>query len=113
MPLIDPRTGVMQHNKEKATPGYTLFTPLGLYNTYLIDMDGEVVHQWDLPNDVGNYAYLLENGNLLAAIRTEDENPRLPANGGHLIEYDWDGNIVWEHVDHLPVSYTHLRAHET
>ena len=20
---------------------------------------------------------------------------------GHLIEYDWDGNVVWEHVDHF------------
>ena len=101
MPAIDPRSGVLQHNAMKSTPGYTLFTPLGLYHTYLIDMDGNVVHQWDLPNDAGNYAYLLENGNLLAAIRTEEEDPKLPAKGGHLIEYDWDGNIVWEHVDHL------------
>ncbi len=101
MPIIDPRSGVLVHDREKATPGYTIFTPLGIKNTYLIDMDGEVVHSWDLPADVGNYAYLLENGNLLAAIRTEEDNPRLPAKGGHLIEYDWDGNIVWEHVDHM------------
>jgi hypothetical protein len=101
MPAIDPRSGVLQHNPRKSTQGYTLFTPLGLYNTYLIDMEGTVVHKWDLPNDVGNYAYLLENGNLLAAIRTPDENPALPANGGHLIEFDWDGNIVWDYIDHL------------
>jgi hypothetical protein len=101
MPAIDPRSGVLQHNKDKSTPGYTLFTPLGLYNSYLIDMDGEVVHQWDLPSDVGNYTYLLENGNLLAALRTEDENPKLPAKGGRIVEFDWDGNIVWEHIDHL------------
>ena len=101
MPAIDPRTGLLQIDKARATPGYTLFTPLGLPNTYIIDMNGEVVHQWDLPSDVGNYTYLLENGNLLAAIRTLDQNPGLPAKGGHLIEYDWDGNIVWEHVDAL------------
>ena len=91
MPAIDPRTGVLQHMPNKATNGYTLFTPLGQYNTYLIDMRGEVVHQWELPNDVGNYAYLLENGNLLVAIRTEEKGPNLPAKGGHLIEYDWNG----------------------
>ena len=101
MPAIDLRVGVLQHNTDKSTRGYTLFTPLGLYNTYLIDMDGKVVHQWDLPNDVGNHAYLLENGNLLVAIRTEEEDPHLPAKGGHLIEFDWDGNIVWEHIDHM------------
>ena len=22
------------------------------------------------------------------------------AKGGHIVELDWDGNIVWEHVDH-------------
>ena len=101
MPAIDPRSGVLQHNPDLSTPGYTLFTPLGLFNTYLIDMDGKVVHQWDLPNDTGNYAYLLENGNLLVAIRTEESDPHLPAKGGRLIEYDWDGNIVWEHIDHM------------
>mgnify|MGYP001444099239 CR=1 FL=1 len=71
-----------------------------MFNTYLINMNGEVVQEWDLPNDVGNYAYLLENGNLLAAIRTEEGPQGLPAKGGHLIEMDWDGNIVWEHIDH-------------
>ena len=101
MPAIDPRSGVLQHDPDKSTPGYTLFTPLGLFKSYLIDMDGEVVHQWELPNDVGNHAYLLENGNLLVAIRTEDKDPGLPAKGGRLIEFDWDGNIVWEHVDHM------------
>ena len=101
MPTIDSRTGVLYHDPQKSTPGYTIFTPLGLLNTFLIDMNGEVVHQWDLPNDAGNYAYLLENGNLLAAIRTEEGPQRLPAKGGHLIEYDWEGNIVWEHIDHV------------
>ena len=101
MPAIDRRSGVLQYNVELSTPGFTLFTPLGLPNTYLINMDGKVVHQWDLPSEVGNYAYLLENGNLLAAIRTKESNPGLPAKGGHLIEYDWDGNVVWEYIDHL------------
>ena len=100
MPTPDPRTGVLQHDIERATPGYTLFTPLGMYKTYLINMTGEVVHFWNLPNDVGNYAYLLENGNLLVAIRTEEGPQGLPAKGGHLMEMDWDGKIVWEHVDH-------------
>ena len=100
MPIPDPRTGVLVHDIERATPGFTLFTPLGLYNSYLINMDGEVVHKWELPNDVGNYAYLLENGNLLVAIRTEEGPQGLPAKGGHILELDWDGDVVWEYVDH-------------
>ena len=101
MPAIDTRTGVLQHDKKRATNGYTLFTPIGLFTTYLIDMSGYVVHQWEVPNELGHYAYLLENGNLLASVRTEEGPMGLPAKGGHLIEYDWDGNIVWEHIDHF------------
>ena len=101
MPVLDTRTGLIGRDKDRETPGFTLFTPLGLKNTYLVNMAGEVVHSWDLPNDVGNYAYMLKNGNLLAAIRTEEQNKHLPAKGGHLMEFDWDGNVVWEHVDHL------------
>ena len=99
MPNRQVVPGVNHFDKDRATPGFTLFTPLGLPNTYVIDMNGKVVHSWDLPSDVGNYAYLLENGNLLAALRTKEGPQGLPAKGGHLVEYDWDGNIVWEHVD--------------
>ncbi len=92
------QTGLTEHDKARATEGYTLFTPMIDNITHLIDMDGKVVHEWTLPAGPGAYAYLLPNGNLLAAAKTED-GPKLPARGGHLVELDWDGNIVWEHVD--------------
>jgi hypothetical protein len=93
-------TGLRLNNSSRSTPGYTLFTPLGLNQTHLIDMKGDVVHQWTLPGEPGNYAYLLANGNLLAAVRTDEGPQRLPAKGGRLVELDWDGNIVWQHIDH-------------
>ena len=34
-------------NTDRAFEGYTLFTPVGEGNTYLIDNDGKVVHSWD------------------------------------------------------------------
>ena len=101
MPPRQYQTGITVYDKSRATPGYSLFTPLGQFKTYIINMQGEVMHTWDLPNNVGNYAYLLPNGNLLAAIRTDEGPQGLPAKGGHLIEYDWDNNIVWEHVDNF------------
>lgn len=93
------KTGLVEFDPTRATPGYTLFTPLGLTTTYLIDMGGDVVHEWQLENDVGNYAYLLPNGNLLAAIRILEGPKKLPAKGGKIQELDWEGNIVWEYVD--------------
>ena len=100
MPLIDPRTGVVRYEKTRVSEGFTLFTTLGKTTTRLIDMDGEVVQEWELPNEPGNYAYLLENGNLLAAVRTEEGPEGLPAKGGRLMEIDWSGNLVWEYIDH-------------
>lgn len=97
--MLVERTGVTICDENRATPGYTLFAPLGQPHAYIIDMRGEVVHQWDLGGAPGNYAYLLPSGNLLAAVRTGSGPQGLPAKGGHLKEFDWDGNLVWEHID--------------
>ena len=101
MPTRELRTGLTLYDQAKATPGYTLFTPFGLTQAHLLDMKGEVVHQWDLPGMPGSYAYLLANGNLLTAIRTEEGPTGLPAKGGRLVELDWQGDVVWEHIDHF------------
>ena len=107
MPPRITQFGLYTHDAARATPGFTLFTPLGLKKTHLLNMKGEVVHDWDLPGEPGNYAYLLPNGNLLAAVRTPDGPQRLPAKGGHMLELDWDGNTVWEHFD--PVQHHDFR----
>lgn len=91
--------GVTVHDADRSAGGYTLFSPLLQRKTYLIDVAGEVVHTWDLPDQPGNYAYLLENGNLLASSWTHGSPPGLVAAGGLIQELDWDGNVVWEHRD--------------
>jgi len=79
-----------------ALDGYTLYAPLTQETTYLVDMDGEVVHEWDHETQPGLYQYLEESGNLLRASRA-----RLPSRingngfGGVVEEIDWDGNVVW------------------
>ena len=54
-------TELLFHNKDKAFQGYTLFGVGG--TSYLIDMEGRVVHTWKL----GTNPRLLDNGNLLDA----------------------------------------------
>jgi hypothetical protein len=68
---------------------------------FLVDMKGDVVHEWKMPQMCGNYAYLLPSGNLLAAQKTKEGPADLPGKGGQLIEMDWDGNILWEFTDHF------------
>ena len=85
MPRLTSETGVLTYDKAKTAPGYTLFSTLGLFETTLVDLDGEVVHSWKLPGEPGNYTYMLPDGHLLAAIRTKVGVLGLPAKGGHLI----------------------------
>ncbi len=45
-------TGVLVHDKAKATPGHTVFSGLRGSLVYVIDLDGEVVHRWELPQPI-------------------------------------------------------------
>lgn len=94
------QSGITVHDRDKATPGYTLFSPSGQTKTYIIDMDGNAVHEWDLPSMPGNYGYLQSNGNLMIACQSGEGPKGMAAAGGRMLEIDWDGNIVWEYVDH-------------
>lgn len=91
--------GVTEYDRALSTPGATLFTPLLQKTTYLIGMQGEVLHSWNLDSQPGNYAYLLPNGNLLAAVLTPNGPPGLNAKGGKIVEINWEGNKIWEYCD--------------
>lgn len=96
------QTGITINDEARATPGFTLFSPLWGQATYLINMQGDVVHQWELPGNPGGYGRLLPNGNLFVATKS-DEGPRFPggAQGGLMQELDWDGKVINEYVDHF------------
>jgi len=89
--------GVLRH-ESGADDGYTLIAPLGATETFLIDMQGEIVHAWGSELAPSGPAYLLDNGNLLRPGRLDD-NPRFRGGGigGRIEEYDWDGFLVWEY----------------
>ena len=59
------RTGLTACDPERACPGYTLYAPMsGSGEVYLLDINGEVAHRWQMPYPPGLYGYLLPNGNL-------------------------------------------------
>ena len=91
--------GVTEYDPTRAFPGFTMFAPTGGNECLLIDMEGEVRHKWTLPGRLGNYGQLLPSGNLLVTLRTP-EGPNFNPAGGHILEMDWDGNILWDHIDH-------------
>ena len=61
--------GVTHHNKERATPGYTLYSRNGSDQVWLINMDGKVVHEWKTSGGTTNCNYLRPNGNLFICER--------------------------------------------
>lgn len=94
-------------NPTKTYNGYTLFAPLSGKDVWLIDMQGRIVHHWEMPSMPGTYAKLLPNGNLIYACKTNPEErkkagaPMLSGFGGLIREVDWDNNLIWEYEDHF------------
>ena len=84
-------------NTDEAAPGYVLFNPNRSLTTYLVDVDGRVVHTWQSEHAPGGGAYLLDTGHLLRGAR-EPDVPVFSGGGqaGRLQEFDWDGEVVWD-----------------
>ena len=112
---INRPTGLTFHRPDLSTKGYTLLTPHGDASTYLIDIDGRVVHRWTFEHIKPGYGRLLNNGNLLMTGSRQDLPPPPPDEptkppppfelhvtrlGGYhttLVEVDWQGHVVWEY----------------
>jgi hypothetical protein len=96
-------TETIYYDKNKAFNGYTIFNPLATGTTYLIDMEGNVVHSWALPAgyNICLHARFLENGNLLRGIRNPLlENKYHSQGDGVIQEVRWDGTVEWEVESH-------------
>lgn len=95
----DGPTGVMKNVAGKTFDGYTLFAPTVKSTvTYLINMQGDIVHTWNSKYPPGLYATLLPNGNLLRGASINAEQPvKIGGAGGMVEEIDWNGNVVWSY----------------
>ncbi len=114
---VNRPTGLTFHRPGLSTKGYTLLTPHGDASTYLIDLDGRVVHRWTFTHIKPGYGRLTDTGTLLMTgsdvnlpkpPKDEPTKPPPPFEqhitrfGGYhttLCEVDWDGNVVWEYVN--------------
>jgi len=83
-------------NTPKACPGYTLLAPKHNTTVYLINNDGQIVHQWKTDYVPGQSVYLKPNGNLLHTCMTRNQSFTGGGEGGRIEEYDWNGKLIWE-----------------
>ena len=83
-------------NKPESADGYTLFSPLGNRNTYLINNCGQVVNSWNSNYSTGLSAYLHTDGTLYRSARINNPSMNLSGMGGRIEKFDWSGNLIWE-----------------
>lgn len=106
-------TGVVTHERDRVSPGYTLYVTGEDTSAYLIDADGEVVWRWHLPFDAvwpqaehlqgrpgardifWRKAELLPNGDLLVLYDGENVTPH----GIGLARIDKDSKLLWKLSD--------------
>jgi hypothetical protein len=95
------------------SPGYTLIAPSESKSTYLVDLDGKVVHEWEAKATPGLQVELLPNGELLRPAKTGRETRFAKGNGwgGTVQTLDRDGDPAWtfeyasdDHIQHHDVE---------
>lgn len=87
--------------EDGAFDGYTVFSSVRGHHATVLDMDGQVVHQWHHEDGI-QHLKLLDNGNLLIQTLPPEDAGGLEQIGGSaasMIELDRDGKEVWSHHD--------------
>lgn len=108
LPELDVKRGVISKTSE-ATPGYILTHSTSGTPTYLMNLDGQIVHEWD-----GDFAtlhtYLQDDGRVFRLERDPDF-PVFEGGGqtGIIREYTWEGELLW---DYKYATEEHLFHHD-
>jgi len=110
-PEGDGREGITVDQPTKTYDGFTLVTTTKGARATLLDMRGQVVHQWELPfsqvwprpphvqNPLGDEqihwfrCHLFPNGDLLAIYQAENDTPF----GYGLVKLDKDSKVLWKY----------------
>jgi hypothetical protein len=85
-------TGTTIYNPDRAWNGYTVLSPLQTQAVLVIDMNGNVVKQWEgFNNSAGGPARIFPDGVVMSA--SGSRPPRQESL--ELIQRDFEGNVIW------------------
>ena len=73
--------------------GFTLFSPMALKTTYLIDSEGSIINIWNSEYTPGIMAYMIDNGCIIRAGRS---TLFALAGGGHIQKISWWNELIWD-----------------
>jgi hypothetical protein len=94
-------TGTTIYDPSRTWNGYTVLSPLGTQAVIVIDMNGNVVKQWDgYVNSAGGPARIFPDGVVMAA---NGNNPP-HQESLELIQRDFEGHVMWrfDHNQQIP-----------
>lgn len=109
------KSGVTYLDSKKAYDCVVLFAPMfGNGEVYAINLQGEIIHQWNLPWPPGLYGYLLPNGNLFYMGKANEKSDvDFPLwerfKGGVIAEFDKNSELIFKYED----VYQHHDARRT
>ena len=92
-------------NRSSSEEGYTLFSPLGHLNSYLIDNCGRVINRWNSNYLPALTSYIHSDGSLYRSCRINNQTMNVSGMGGRIERCDWDGNLTWS-FNYFGQNYT-------
>lgn len=97
MKVVEGTQGTAEYyNSDLVHQGYILVNDALNNLVYLMDKNANLIHEWNLKgNRLGNDAFLLPNGKLLAMLEVENPKIELGGFGGKIQLLDKEGNVEW------------------
>lgn len=87
--------GTILLEEEKVDKGYTLFSPVGSLETFLINNNGEIVNKWSSDYRPGLDVELSSSGKLYRTCRLEVEGYNHAGKGGRIEIRSWNDSLEW------------------
>ncbi len=89
------------------TPGYIMFTPSNSASVYLLNRNGEVVHEWK--GNYGTHSPYLNNDGSITLMASDPDFPVFAGGGeaGRLQKISWESKILWDFEYATEVYHAH------
>jgi len=91
------------------SPGLRVYSPMGMTDTRLVDLQGNIVHVWPSAFQPGISTYVQDDGILLRSILTPP--PPIVGGGGGVQRVAFDGTVLWEYRYDGPGVFSHHDIH--
>jgi hypothetical protein len=91
----------------QAYPGYTLYSGMESRNSYLVNMNNQVVHSWSHTTSGGYSCYLLSDGSLLRPATSGSSQLNVGGSAGKVQRIDWNGSMLWDYTYSSSTYRTH------